>query len=71
MGMVRYRWAAYLHAFPGQRRARLDLPDAVADGVQIEALCNLRGGRRSQQVLLVGEDEDRNTAELLLIQQLC
>lgn len=61
---------ADLGALSGEGGARLDLPDAVADGVQVEPLGDLGGGRGRQQVLLVGEDEDRNAAQLLLIQQL-
>ncbi|KAG9346160.1 hypothetical protein JZ751_007978 [Albula glossodonta] len=62
---------ADLDALPGQGRAGLDLPQAVPDGVQVEALGDLGGRRRRQQVLLVGEDQDRNATQLLLVQQLC
>lgn len=60
----------HLDALPGEGGARLDLPDAVADGVQVETLCYLRGRRGRQQVLLVCKDEHGNTAQLLLFQQL-
>lgn len=61
---------AHLDALSREGGARLDLPDAVADGVQVETLCDLGGGGGRQQVLLVGEDQHRNPAQLLLIQQL-
>lgn len=61
---------AHLNALPREGGARLDLPYAVTDGVQVEALCDLGGGGGCQQVLLVGEDQHRNPTQLLLIQQL-
>lgn len=61
---------ADLDALSGQGGARLDLPYAIPDGVQVETLGDLGGRGGRQQVLLVGEDEHRNAAQLLLIQQL-
>lgn len=60
----------HLDALPGEGGARLDLPDAVADGVQVETLRDFGGGRGRQQVLLVCKDEHGNAAQLLLFQQL-
>lgn len=61
---------ADLDPLPGQGRARLDLPYAIPDGVQVETLGDLGGRRGRQQVLLVGEDQHGNAAQLLFIQQL-
>lgn len=61
---------AHLNALSREGGARLDLPYAVTDGVQVETLCDLGGGGGCQQVLLVGEDQHRNPTQLLLIQQL-
>lgn len=61
---------AHLNALSREGGARLDLPNAVTDGVQVETLCDLGGGGGCQQVLLVGEDQHRNPTQLLLIQQL-
>lgn len=59
---------AHLDALAREGGARLDLPYAVADGVQVEALGDLGGRGGCQQVLLVGEDQQRDGTQLLLVQ---
>lgn len=64
------KWPTHLNALAGDGRARLDLPHAVSNGVQIEALGDLGSGGGRQQVLFVCKDQHRNSAQLLFIQQL-
>mmetsp|Transcript_46429 Transcript_46429/g.122642 ORF Transcript_46429/g.122642 Transcript_46429/m.122642 type:complete len:208 (-) Transcript_46429:37-660(-) len=49
--------------------ARLDSPGAVLNRCEVEGLGNLIGGRGLQEVLLVGEDEQRDGGELVLREQ--
>lgn len=60
----------HLNALSGEGGAGLDLPDAIADGVQVETLCDFGGRSGCQQVLLVRKDQHGNAAQLLLFQQL-
>ena len=64
------RRRAHLHTLPGNSTARLYLPHPVTDDVQTEVLVDggCRGG--SDKILLIGEDHQRDSSQLLFLQQL-
>lgn len=67
---MKHSSSAHLNPLASEGGAGLDLPHAIPDGVQIETLCDLGGWGGGQEVLFVCKDQHRNTAQLLLIQQL-
>ncbi len=64
------RLTPHLNSLSCKRRAGLNLPHAVPNSVQLQALCNLRGWSSSQQVLLISKDQNRDATKFLLLQQL-
>lgn len=67
---MKHSSSAHLNPLASEGGAGLDLPHAIPDGVQIETLCDLGSWGGGQEVLFVCKDQHRNTAQLLLIQQL-
>ena len=61
---------AHFDAFPGGCGARLDLPRPVGDGLESHALGDGVRLRGTRQVLLVGEDQERDAHQLVLAKQL-
>lgn len=61
---------ALKHALAGARGAALDVPLAALDLLQLEALRDLAHRQRLHHVLLVGQHQERNTAQLVLGEQM-
>lgn len=61
----------YLHPFPRQGRAGLDLPLPVPVGVQAQPLCDFSCRCCSHQVLLVGKHQQRDSRQGLVLRELC
>jgi len=59
---------ALVQAVAGGRARGLDVPVALAEGVEAELVGDLRGVHRVRQVLLVGEDEQHRLAQLVLVE---
>eukprot|EP00288_Rhodomonas_lens_P016375 CAMPEP_0177706748 /NCGR_PEP_ID=MMETSP0484_2-20121128/9387_1 /TAXON_ID=354590 /ORGANISM="Rhodomonas lens, Strain RHODO" /LENGTH=156 /DNA_ID=CAMNT_0019218223 /DNA_START=129 /DNA_END=599 /DNA_ORIENTATION=- len=60
---------ALLQALPLLCRARLDVPIAIPDVVQPERIRELVRGDGVEKILLVGEEEEGDARQLLLLQQ--
>lgn len=59
----------YLNAVSLQCRAALNLPGAILELDQLQALGYLRGLERAGNVLLVGEHQQRNVFQFVIEQQ--
>jgi len=58
----------YPDALAGVGRARLDLPLSITYRVKVETLGDVARRRRVDEVLFVGEHQDRHSHQLLFIQ---
>ena len=59
-----------VHPLPRESVAMPDLPRAVGDGVQAEALGTLLGGERHRQIFLIREEENGNAPRHISMFQL-